>query len=147
MTDEQAVHTFYDLLCCPACTGGLDGPRNEPELYCPNCDFTFPIVDGIPILFPCDVKTRMGDLFGRYWDSEPKADLYDTRVEGTDSFGVYNHESEIYGLAHHYESGNLDIVLDAGCGNGRFMETFPDDSQKVGIDASLNLLKATQKHG
>ena len=81
--DRTEEHAFYDMLCCPACRGNLEVPGNEPELYCPSCDFTFPVVDGIPILFPWDVKNSMDELFGRYWDSESKADMYDTNVEGT----------------------------------------------------------------
>lgn len=137
---------YIDLLCCPECKGGLDWQANEKELHCPVCQYTFPIVDGIPILFPCNVKDEMSKLFQRYWDSEKKADLYDRYVEGKESiFGTYNHKSEVYGLTTHFDPQKLDVVLDAGCGNGRFMEALPAESVKIGLDASLNLLKITKR--
>ena len=137
---------FFELLCCPACKGNLQLGTNYTELYCGLCAFTFPIVDGIPVLFPCNVAVEMKQLFARYWDSEEKANLYDTHVEGGDSiFGVYNHRSEMFGLSMYYEQDKSDLVLDAGCGNGRFLETLPRDSVSIGVDASLNLLRIAQK--
>ena len=137
---------FYEMLCCPKCTGDLSLIRDETAFSCPRCRFVFPIIDGIPVLFPCNVDEDMKHLFTRYWDSEDKADLYDTNVEGAGSiFGVYNHESEIYGLTGYFDKNKLDLLLDAGCGNGRFLETLPRETISVGIDASLNLLKAARR--
>ena len=138
----------YDLLCCPACRGDLDVHVEDERLRCDACQFEFPIIQGIPVLFPCNVVERMDELFGRYWDTEEKAELYDTKVEGDeDVFGTYNHESEVYALVEGYEPSNLDVVLDAGCGNGRFLDTFPSNTVTVGIDASLNLLQLVKKRG
>jgi uncharacterized protein YbaR (Trm112 family) len=139
---------FLDLLCCPACRGDLSLSDGGDELRCRRCRFDFPIVDGIPVLFPCNVKEKMKDLFGRDWDSEEKAELYDTYVEGADDvFGVFNHQCEIYGLAALYDPRKLDLVLDAGSGDGRFFETFSASSVLVGIDASLNLLGLAKRKG
>ncbi len=142
MDDSQ----LYHLLCCPACRGGLEYRREAQEFYCGRCRFTFPIVDGIPVLFPCDTKSRMDELFGRYWDAPEKAQLYDANVEGAQEiFGTYNHEAEIFGIVRYYDPENLDMILDAGCGNGRFMQTFPEGSVRIGLDASLNLLRITKQ--
>ncbi|BCA54109.1 hypothetical protein W02_12490 [Nitrospira sp. KM1] len=137
---------FYQMLCCPKCKGELALRHDETALSCAKCLFVFPIVEGIPVLLPCNVETEMKHLFTRYWDSEDKAQLYDANVEGADTiFGVYNHESEIYGLTYYFDKDKLDLLLDAGCGNGRFLETLPADTVSVGIDASLNLLKAARR--
>ena len=139
---------FLKALCCPTCKGDLRLHTNNTELHCDRCVFTFPIVDGIPVLFPCNVASEMKHLFARYWDSEDKAQLYDTHVEGGESiFGVYNHQSEVFGLTSFYEPDKLDLVLDAGCGNGRFLETLPSESISIGIDASLNLLRIARRKG
>ncbi len=69
------IGDFFSLLCCPACRGDLDRRHQGEELHCAACDFAFPIVDGIPVLLPCNVKEQMSDLFGRYWDSEDNAQL------------------------------------------------------------------------
>src|SRR5262245_45084504 len=134
---------FYDMLCCPKCKGDLILRQDEAAFSCPKCAFVFPIIDGIPALFPCNVQEDMPHLFTRYWDSEDKAHLYDTNVDGGDSiFGVYNHESEIFGATCYFDKEKLGLVLDAGCGNGRFFEALPAETISVGVDASLNLLKA-----
>jgi SAM-dependent methyltransferase len=119
---------------------------DESAFLCSNCTFVFPIVEGIPVLLPCNVQQELNHLFTRYWDSEDKAQIYDTYVEGAGTiFGVYNHESEIYGLSYYLDKKKLDILLDAGCGNGRFLEILPAETVSVGIDASLNLLKVARK--
>ena len=134
---------FRSLLCCPNCRGDLEFRDHEQEFFCAACRFAFPIVDGIPVLLPGSVDRK--SVEHRYWDPEPMADLYDRNVEGgSDAFGVYNHESEVYGLTQHYDPSNLDLILDAGCGNGRFFDAFPAHSVKIGIDASLNLLRRTK---
>src|SRR6266567_1748109 len=94
---------FFDMLCCPACRGPLTRPGAE-ELTCAPCGYSFPIVEGIPVLFPCNVKEKFNELFGRYWDSESNAELYDKNVEGEDSpFWRYNHEAELFGLVSFYD--------------------------------------------
>ena len=88
----------------------------------------------------------MKELFQRYWDSEERAHVYDTVVEGADDpLVAFNEQSEIYGLAVLYDPAKLSLVLDAGCGNGRFLETLPPSSVRVGIDASLNLLRHARR--
>lgn len=137
---------FYGMLCCPKCKGDLTLRNDESAFSCATCAFVFPIVDGIPVLFPCNVEVEMKQLFTRYWDAEDKAHLYDANVEGAGSiFGIYNHESEIYGLTYYFDQNKLGLFLDAGCGNGRFLETLPPTTVSVGIDASLNLLRAAQR--
>ncbi len=138
--------TFYQMLCCPKCKGDLTLRGDKSAFLCAPCKFTFPIVEGIPVLFPCNVEAEMDRLFGRYWDSEEKAQLYDEQVEGGGNiFGIYNHESEIYGLTYYFDKSKLDLLLDAGCGNGRFLETLPASTVSVGVDASLNLLRAARR--
>ncbi len=143
MTTED----FYALLCCPACKGDLQFREADDQFYCSTCKFTFPIIDGIPVLMPCDVINNMDRLFGRYWDSENRAHIYDTGVEGLDSFGVHNHVSELQGLMHYVQERDLGLLLDAGCGTGRFLAALPQHTISVGLDASLNLLRLTRAKG
>ena len=146
---QLAFEQCLELLCCPRCKGDLQRP-GDATLHCASCEYSFPIIDGIPVLLPANVAAEQHGLFERYWDSEEKAALYNQKVEGEgekDPFGVYNHEAEIFGLVALYRNENIDVVLDAGCGNGRFLETFPESSLRIGIDASLNLLRwATQRN-
>jgi ubiquinone/menaquinone biosynthesis C-methylase UbiE/uncharacterized protein YbaR (Trm112 family) len=138
---------FFSMLCCPICKGELEQQPDLPEMSCPRCNHHYPIVDGIPVLLPCNVKERMPELFGRYWDSENRAQMYDTEVVGTNTFGRYNHESEIRGLLSCLDLGGASLLLDAGCGNGRFLATLPIHITSVGVDASLNLLRIAKTKG
>nr|CRH08062.1 Protein of unknown function. putative methyltransferase type 11 [Candidatus Magnetococcus massalia] len=136
------------LLCCPDCRGDLELQPEAPRLFCPACNHRYPIVDGIPVLFPGDVEATFDQRFQRYWDSQEKANLYNQKVEGDgDPFGIYNHESEIYGMEQLLDPARMDRVLDAGCGNGRMLERMPASCDAVGVDASLNLLRIVKAKG
>jgi LSD1 subclass zinc finger protein len=137
---------LLEILCCPSCRGELEYDRGASELRCEACAFTYPIVDGIPVLFPLDVKANFDELFGRYWDSEDRAEIYDRFVEGSQSMlGMHNYQGEVRATME--VLGDLDgrRLLDCGCGNGRFFDEFPADLFAVGIDASLNMLRVCRQ--
>ena len=137
---------LLEMLCCPACRGDLRYDAAPAEMFCAPCGFTYPIIDGIPILFPTDVKARFEELFKRSWDSLERAEMYDRYVEGGESLmDLHHHVGEI--------RATLDVIgqlprgwlLDCGCGNGRFFEHYPPHVSTIGIDASLNLLRICKK--
>jgi ubiquinone/menaquinone biosynthesis C-methylase UbiE len=100
------------------------------------------------VLFPLDVKAEFGSLFDRFWDSEDQAAVYDKFVEGGNSMNdMHHHIGEMNATME--VLGDLGDVrlLDCGCGNGRFLERFPDTVQGFGIDASLNLLRIVKQKG
>lgn len=51
---------LMQILACPVCKGGLELKVDEAKgeeivtgsLYCPNCNYSYPIVDTIPNLLP-----------------------------------------------------------------------------------------------
>jgi SAM-dependent methyltransferase len=137
--------TFFELLCCPACKGDLDHHPDVAELACPSCRFVFPIVDGIPVLFPCSTKEKMAELFSGHWDSEENAQRFDRIVEGVDPYSKFSHLSEVAALTRYYEPDKMDLVLDAGCGNGRFVQTLPPQTTAVCLDACLNLVRIVKQ--
>ena len=61
----MTVEEFYRLLFCPACKGDLTLQNAATQFYCSACSYTFPIIDGIPVLMPCNVVENMDRLFGR----------------------------------------------------------------------------------
>lgn len=148
MDPERLPQDLLDILCCPACRGDLDYRPDAAELRCAPCGFTYPVVDGIPVLFPTDVKSSMDELFDRYWDSEDRADTYDTYVEGEQSMmDMHNHRGEMRATLAVLGDLSGHKLLDCGCGNGRFSEEFPEGVDSVGIDASLNLLRICKRKG
>lgn len=149
MTSENDIDPqILEILCCPACRGSLEHGPQDSELHCSACAFTYPIVEGIPVLFPLDVKANFDELFGRYWDSVDRADEYDKFVEGGESMlDLHNSEGEIRATLEVLGDLRGHRLLDCGCGNGRFFDQFPEDLFSVGIDASLNLLRICRKKG
>ncbi|ABK43100.1 Methyltransferase type 11 [Magnetococcus marinus MC-1] len=136
------------MLCCPDCRGELTHQPEVPRLWCPACNHRYPIVEGIPVLLPGDVEATIEARFHRYWDTEEKSQLYNQKVEGDgDPFGIYNHESEIYGMEKLLRPQQQGRILDAGCGNGRMLARFSAQTDAVGIDASLNLLRIVKRAG
>ena len=41
---------LYSLLACPHCKVGVQ--RQGDNLVCPQCDRTYPVVNGVPVLLP-----------------------------------------------------------------------------------------------
>jgi ubiquinone/menaquinone biosynthesis C-methylase UbiE len=139
---------LLEILCCPACRGELDYAPAAAELSCRPCGFTYPIVDGIPVLFPLDVKARFQELFHRSWDSEARAEVYDRFVEGGESpLDLHNHIGETRATLAVLGDLPPGRLLDCGCGNGRFFQHYPAHVTPVGFDASLNLLRICKKKG
>jgi len=146
MTNAMVDPKLLEILCCPACRGKLDYDPGAAELRCAACAFNYPIVDGIPVLFPLDVKAHFEELFGRYWDSEDRAETYDRFVEGAQSMlGMHNYQGERRATVEVLGELSGHRLLDCGCGNGRFFDEFPPDLFTVGIDASLNMLRVCRQ--
>lgn len=111
------------LLACPSCAGHLefaaleDHPRQDREveagtLRCRSCSRQFPIVEGVPRLRPGDALedgrvARTAESFGFEWHRYPGSRPVDR--------GIFLEESQLPPEAF---PGKL--VLDAGCGMGRF---------------------------
>ena len=59
MSDLSLDQDLLRILCCPACRRDLDYDWSVPELSCLRYRHTYPILDGIPIPFPVDVKSKL----------------------------------------------------------------------------------------
>jgi len=145
---------FLDILCCPKrlCRGDLQEIEKEGEsiLQCKNCSSTYPIIDGIPVLFPN--AEHSPNIHQRHWDLEKNAasyaKKYDSYIEkqGT-AWGLYTNESELKAIKKLTKNINLTgkTIIDAGCGNGRLLSAYSEAKRKIGIDTSLILLQAAKK--
>ncbi|MEK7585327.1 MAG: methyltransferase domain-containing protein [Patescibacteria group bacterium] len=146
---------FIKILCCPKrlCRGDLaevETVKSQTYLVCQSCADEYPVVEGIPILYP---NNRYAPFtHARHWDQEENAvsyaKKYDSYLKKQGSpWGLYTHESEI--LAIKKLTRNLDLkggtIIDGGCGNGRLLSLYPEAKTKIGIDTSLSLLKATKR--
>ncbi len=60
---ETIRRDLLDIICCPVCKGNLDLKARreeneilEGELFCQQCNHSYPIEDGIPNLLPPDLQ-------------------------------------------------------------------------------------------
>ena len=149
MSESELIDPeLLEMLCCPACRGDLGLRAGRVRDVLRQVPVHLPRGGRhSPSLFPTDVKARFDELFQRYWDSEEKAEVYDTYVEGTESMmGMHHHVGEM--------RATLEVLgepkgrlIDCGCGNGRFFDEYPTGLFTVGIDASLNLLRVVKAKG
>lgn len=63
---------YFQVICCPKCKSDLEvNPRNEEELMCSNCNRTYPVTEGIPILVD-GAEDEVSQIIKRFYDSEWK---------------------------------------------------------------------------
>jgi len=98
-------------LSCPSCKHRLNDSGSE--LTCPNCSKIFPVVSEIPRFVP---KENYAESFGLQWNRFASTQI-DSKV-GTNRSEVRFREETLWGEKD--LTGKL--VLDAGCGSGRFSE-------------------------
>jgi len=125
-----------ELLACPECSGPLrlDIQQSDKEeilaglLGCPKCRCDFPIRDGIPRFVPSEAYMSSSSFESKYWRRTP----FDTESrklsESTFVASTGTRPEELAGK----------LVLDVGCGSGRFMDVVARaGAETVGLDPSL----------
>ncbi len=117
------------FLCCPSCKGDLRLKIKEEKedeiieglLICQKCRKRFPIIDSIPILLIKNLKrfSKTKTNWEKWWEKVRKKsdiDLYDKLwVQAEKNLGG----EPLYKKEHF----NGKVILDAGCGNGRYIKS------------------------
>jgi SAM-dependent methyltransferase len=144
MTTSPAV--LDDLLCCPTCRGSLQrhdrltgeqhrGTDPGGGYRCDACGNEYPIVSGVPDLVPPSLDI---DADWALWSEHLEAfqRRRDARVDA--SGGVAGRLSRLgrpQQEAFAEFTGIRDgVVLDIGCGPGKFRRRLPDSVHYVGLD-------------
>ena len=138
----KADPQFLDLLCCPGCSAGLrlnagdvapDGHVLSGRLTCTGCGAEYQIQQGVPRFVPAALRddvTGTVEAFGYQWQqAEPV--LKNARFSAPDTFLDF-----IAPVTAEAFQGK--VVLDAGCGSGRFTRTSASFGARlvVGVDLS-----------
>ena len=114
------------LLLCPRCRSAL-GPPVGDALPCPVCGASSPIVKGVPRLAGEAYVESFGRQWNRYDVARPDEDAAVFRVK----------------TGWEPESLRGRLVLDAGCGGGRYARLLGEHGAKlVGVDLSAAVEKA-----
>ena len=102
---------LMESLACPKCKGALQA--DSAVLVCPNCAVSFPILRGIPRFVP---QENYADSFGLQWNRFAKTQV-DSALKTNRTRDRFIHETL-------WDENQLrgKLVLDAGCGSGRFSE-------------------------
>jgi SAM-dependent methyltransferase len=118
---------LLDLLRCPKCRNALEPVGESPSLRCRGCGAAFPIEKGVPRLAG---ETYVAS-FGRQWNR------YDVARDEEDE--------AVFAVKTGVSPGDLrgKLVLDAGCGGGRYARLAGRFGAKVvGVDLSSAVEKA-----
>ena len=103
--------SLISCLSCPSCKHRLN--NSGSKLICPSCSKGFPVVGEIPRFVP---KENYAESFGLQWNRFANTQI-DSKV-GTNRSEIRFREETLWDERD--LSGKL--VLDAGCGSGRFSE-------------------------
>jgi len=116
---------LLEILCCTACRGelrlesdgasALDGHVIAGRLTCTSCGSVYPIMEGVPRFVPAAVSAetrRTVEAFGYQWHRADSV-IQNTHFTSAEVFLDF-----IRPVTADYFSGK--VVLDAGCGSGRF---------------------------
>jgi SAM-dependent methyltransferase len=105
------MHSLLSHLICPSCKQGLSD--SDSKLVCQHCSKSFPVIAEIPRFVP---KENYAESFGLQWNRFASTQI-DSKV-GTSRSEVRFREETLWD--EKALAGKL--VLDAGCGSGRFSE-------------------------
>lgn len=118
---------LINLLRCPTCLAPLESEDNPPALRCQACAIDYPVSNDIPRLAG---ETYVAS-FGRQWNRYDVA--RDEEDEATFALKTGVHPRDLVGK----------LVLDAGCGGGRYAQLVGRFGAKVvGVDLSSAVEKA-----
>lgn len=134
--------TFLKLLACPNCASEVtlsDDGDHAPTVRCSSCNSTYEIRNGIPRLNEALKEhqlTTIAETFGYEWKAHHRGEFESQTLFGRTrdedwamvKEGMRITDSDVEGA----------IVLDAGCGSGRFAQLFADHGAAFVVGVDIN---------
>lgn len=129
------LELLQNTLCCPQDLQKLQW--GQDETVCPQCNSKYPIINGIPRLVPPE---NYAGSFGFEWNTFAK-----TQLDSFNQVGQSVHRIED-GMGWMESDVKGKLVLDVGCGSGRFTEVMSRwGGRLIGLDYS-NAVDAAKKN-
>ena len=127
---------IFDILICPECKDSLIQGKIPAILECPTCNKWYSILYGIPRFVDSDFYV---DSFSIEWNKHKKTQL--------DSASGLTRAEEMFFERTGFTKEELKdkLILDAGCGIGRFTEIVKKyGGNVIGVDLSYSVEAAKQ---
>lgn len=127
------------VLACPDCGGELRSTEDDQALACRACQATFPIVNDVPrlnVALDEHQLTNVAKTFSFEWNAHYRGEFESDTLFGrtrTDDWAMVTQAMDITD-----EDVRGAVVLDAGCGSGRFCELFADHGARAVIGVDMN---------
>lgn len=138
---------LLQYLACPQCGGDLvvsdqqtsDGAILQGTLTCKPGGHTYPIVRGVPRLnedLAADQLTNVARTFAFEWKAHHRGEFEDKTLFGRTREEDW--EMVLAGMRISERDVQGAVVLDAGCGSGRFCQLFAEHGASLVIGSDIN---------
>tara|TARA_B100000401_G_C52770416_1_gene702929 strand:- start:392 stop:1363 length:972 start_codon:yes stop_codon:yes gene_type:complete len=148
--------TLLNYICCPVCSGEFKAVSIHSEkeeiingkLNCKNCDMTYPIIRGLPIILDEVGKMKnTKNAFSTQWRILSKGGFEKNTIYSQEEKEELNEFKKTFEL-NKWDQLNGKLILDAGCGSGRLSSNVAQkakDSTVIGIDISDGAVVANER--
>ena len=138
---------YFELICCPFCRGDLTG---DESLTCSQCEKSFPVVDGIPVLLTAnedEVSRSIASFYEKAWKRDDKGELKAKRIhEDMTQLGQrYITDAERRFDDVFDDQDSPKFFLDAACGAQPRTEYGKNFRYHVCVDFSLDGLSESRR--
>jgi carbamoyltransferase len=144
---EAPADGGFDLLACPACRGRMvPGSAAAATVACSTCGQTFPIADGIPLLYwPTDEADvdRISEVVKGFYEENPFPGYED--IDSADTLAGKARRG-VFAKLLDDQTPPTSTVLEVGCGTGQLSNFLGVRGRTVyGADLCLNSLKLARQ--
>lgn len=130
---------LVSILACPRCGDELHLSEDGAAFACHACHATYPIIDGVPRLnlgLDEHSLTNVANTFSFEWNAHYRGDFESDTLFGRTRAEDWAMVTEAMGITEEDVRGA--VVLDAGCGSGRFCQLFAEHGARTVIGVDMN---------
>ena len=142
---QDSLSHVLDTCVCPFCYGKLK--NSGDDILCHECDFTFPVLNGIPVFISKNDMSHKNRKLSSLYDKSTIKHHGSYKSCGYSGKNDYLSRLNIIKRWIDFENINGKKIIDIGCGTGLMTEQLVQRNEVWGIDISLGLLGFAEKKG